>query len=156
MKQVIDLKNFEGDLSTFFLREISKDKHLLLKKIDGTKFEVVSKNNFGNFNMIEKEFFFIKGEFMDINNQKLIYFKIRGNSTFRTLAVVIPLFTSPLLIFSFEKNFKQENSLIMIYLIISGLSVSILLYQEYRMKKQGERYFLKLIEKIKTPQSITI
>lgn len=152
MKQVIDLKNFEGDLSTFFLREISKDKHLLLKKIDGTKFEVVSKNNFGNFNMIEKEFFFIKGEFMDINNQKLIYFKIRGNSTFRTLAVVIPLFTSPLLIFSFEKNFKQENSLIMImiYLIISGLSVSILLYQEYRMKKQGERYFLKLIEKIKT------
>lgn len=152
MKQVIDLKNFEGDLSTFFLREISKDKHLLLKKIDGTKFEVVSKNNFGNFNMIEKEFFFIKGEFMDINNQKLICFKIRGNSTFRTLAVVIPLFTSPLLIFSFEKNFKQENSLIMlmIYLIISGLSVSILLYQEYRMKKQGERYFLKLIEKIKT------
>lgn len=152
MKQVIDLKNFEGDLSTFFLREISKDKYLLLKKIDGTKFEVVSKNNFGNFNMIEKEFFFIKGEFMDINNQKLIYFKIRGNSTFRTLAVVIPLFTSPLLIFSFEKNFKQENSLIMImiYLIISGLSVSILLYQEYRMKKQGERYFLKLIEKIKT------
>ncbi len=157
MEGTIILENFDGDLISSFQEALKADKHILLKRLNGSKFEVFSKENFGNLSMIEKELFFIKGEIFQAENQSFIRYTVRANATFKTLCIILPLFTSELLIFSLDKNLKHDLGLIgvFIYLIINGVSLPILLYQDYKLKQKGKFYFMKLVERIKTSKGLT-
>ena len=111
------------------------------------RFRLKSKKKYGAVSLIEKTFYTITGRIHQIDGTTTISYKSRGNNTFSVLAVIIPIFSFPTFLFYFigteTTNFKNPEILpfLMGFTVIMATITLLLLFQEKRLKRKGEKAF---------------
>lgn len=125
------------------LKEIVQTRPLLvLKKLTSTNFHIVSKENYGQLSLVEKEYYTIKGKIKAINQGTQISYKVSPNATFRTFSIIFPIMFLPTLIIgSTVGNTEKLLTNLLIYVLVCGVVILFLLNQEKQLKVKGEREF---------------
>jgi hypothetical protein len=101
--------------------------------------------------MIEKESYYISGQFMDKGSQTEIKYTLRPNQTFRIISfLIIPLMALPTLVLSFSTKTNTESKWtgIVVYFGLLILSNVITFNQEKKLKFKGEKQFQNFINKL--------
>jgi hypothetical protein len=132
---------------------IQRDKQMIIKLLDGRKFLLESNDAFSkNWAMLEYPHYFVLGEFIDYRYETHVKYRVRANSTLKTLATVVPLMALPTLFFGLSA-FKSGHyfPLILnciIYLILVALSSYFYLSQRKKMMAKGDKQFREMFEKL--------
>ena len=130
MQDILILERKIENLLTAFPTVIAEERWLKMKKLKGFKFELVSMEKFEG-NMIEKEHYFISGQFIESNNHTQIKYKIRANATFKVASFIIPLMAFPTLLMGMMglKSGEQGNAKLLpnlyVFIALVFLSTSI-------------------------------
>lgn len=132
---------------------IKADGALILKRWNKARFLIVSKQNFGNFSMIEKEHYTITGSLKAINDQTELSYKIRPNSTFGVLSIIVPIMLLPTLLIGFMGANQNEDASLagnsIVYFFLAGAALFFFLRQERSLKKAGILQFQQLLALLK-------
>ena len=151
MKNTIIIAKEIGIVFSHFSKSILEDKQLILKRLNDYKFELKSVENLSNLNTIEKESYFIMGQFMDKGGQTEINYTVRANQTFRIVSfLIIPLMALPTLAptLSAKTNVEAKWTSIVVYFGLIILSNVITFNQEKKLKLKGEKQFQSFIKKL--------
>jgi len=128
--------------SEILKKNIENQAHLVLIQLKNNRFKVVSKENYGNFSLVEKEYYTIKGKLEDQNSFTQISYQVNGNSIFNTLSIIIPIMALPTAIIPMISGGKAYLFASLIgYLIVSSLLIIIFKYQEKLLRVKGEKEF---------------
>jgi hypothetical protein len=146
MKKTIFIEKNIENVKLAFQKIIVNDKTMQLKQMNGNKFYLVSTDNFGNFNMIEKEDYFISGQFLENNGNTIVKYNIRANATFNVLCLVIPLMSLPTIIIGLKSDTTNMINNFFAYFSIVTIGVSLLLYNANKLKVKGENQFKQVIK----------
>jgi hypothetical protein len=152
MENTIIIAKEIGVAFSDFSKNILEDKYLILKRLSGNKFELKSVDNYGNFNMIEKEDYYISGQLVDKGSQTAIKYTLRANVTFRILSfLIIPLMGLPTLALSLSNkiNTESKSTGLVVYFGLIILSNLITFVQEKKLKLKGEKEFQHFIKTLK-------
>ncbi len=149
MKNTIIIEKNIDEISSVFLENLEKNNQKQLKRLNEGKFEILSAKSFGTFSMIEKEHYFIKGQLNSVENCTQISYTVRANATFKILSIVVPLMAFPTLFMGLKGGNSSVfvNSMIFVGVLIS--STFFFLFQEKRLRLEGENDFKNLIKKLK-------
>jgi hypothetical protein len=147
MEKKIILKSDIDSVKDKFQKVIINNNLMRPKWCKDNRFELQSVDNFGSFSMIEKEDYYVSGIFIDDNGHTLIKYKIRSNITFKILCFVIPLMSLPTLIIGLKSasNKKIVSENLLLYLVITVVSIVLLLYKENALKLKGNKQFNQII-----------
>ncbi len=154
MKDALITNATEESFLTDFSNLIKDSVELKLKSISNGGFKIVSTSNFGGLSVIEKEKYFINGKLKTAGNKLVIDYTVRANSTFKTVAIVLPIMSFPTLAIAFSKVKPLTGSVVTpltnfaIYLLFNILSISFLMYKDYRLRKTGKKHFESIISKM--------
>jgi hypothetical protein len=168
MENIIVVKRDMDLIIAMFPRVIKKDKQMLLKRLNGRKFDLKSVDSFNkSLALPEHEHYFVSGEFINYRYETHVKYKIRANSTFQLLAFVVPLMALPALIFVntgdklqqiLDPNYPTKALLsIVLYLVLVGISTFVYFSQNKKLKAKGALQFEELISRLEKspPLSIT-
>jgi hypothetical protein len=153
MENIIVLKKSMVDVINDFPQLIERDKQMIVKRLDGRKFHLVSSDAYNkNLSLPEYPHYFVLGEFIDYRYETHVKYGVRANATFQILAIVVPLMALPTLFFGLPA-FKSGHYLplilnCIIYLILVGLSTYFYLSQRKKMQTKGDKQFREMFEKL--------
>jgi hypothetical protein len=155
MQNSVFLEKNITEVLAIFSKVVGKDKQLILKKLNGQKFELTSAAKYEKVNMMEKERYFISGQFVESDGKTHLNYTIRANATYRIIGfLILPLMSLPTLVLGLARtkaiNEGASNGWlnVLIYSVIVILGGGICLFQDRKLRVEGERAFGNLIEKM--------
>lgn len=150
------MKKFTTDLTADVLKnkmiqvlENQDHKDLLLVAFNEGKFIIRSQKDFGSLSTIEKEYYKVKGNITEMENNASINYEVKPNATFRTLLYIIPLMLLPTIIIPLMGSKSNILEGIILYLLIFGIVSFLLVRKERSLKELGMRDFTAFLEEIK-------
>lgn len=129
-------------------QKLQNSPNLILRQINPRTFKIVSKQNFGQISMVEKEHFTIKGRFNPQRSNTLISYEVKGNATFSIFSIILPIMLLPTLIIGAAGNKEFFFTNISIYVLISGLSIAFLLNLEQQYRRKGAQVFKEFLNSL--------
>jgi hypothetical protein len=155
MENIAVIKKQMTDLLNDFPAAIEHDKQMIIKRLDGRKFQLASVDAYSkSINMPEKEHYFVTGEFIKYRYETHIKYTVRANATFKILAIIVPLMALPTLGFglmSLKKMPQNYTPLLInvaIYLTLVGISTWLYLSQKKKFEAKGEQQFKQLLKRM--------
>lgn len=130
-------------------KTIDASKSLVPNRIDEKGFYLFSKKNYGAMSMIEKPYYNVKGRFEKQGDKTQIKYEVKGNATFRILSFVLPIMFLPTVFMGAaggDKSYLMTG--LIVYLLVSAITVFWALSCEKDLRKQGESDFKAVLKKL--------
>jgi hypothetical protein len=155
MKNTLILEKKLIDALDIFSKIMLEEKQMHLKKMQINRFELISEENFGNFNMLEKEDYFVSGQFVGWDKTKTcVQYKVRANSTFKVLSWLCPFMALPTILVGLVGDKPTLWTNVLLYFGIVAISTSIFLYWDRQLRLKGEKQFKNLMQRLDSSMKI--